>query len=184
MKTYLKAVAAALAIGGGFGLMAGCQPYISDEQADNVSTRVKPGEVKVRQKVQFTDIPAPEVFVLRRNSIDSFQGSGMRFGSLIYDGIWNTFNTSQWYLHEMPLNGWKLIKTDYPSEYAAEHSWKKGEEELLLQIYRYEGNTRVVLMVNETPDEVEKIRALARAGMQDLPGGPVRPPMKKIKAND
>lgn len=176
MNMYLKA-AALLALTGGMGLA--CQPYLSDEQAADLSGRSAPGEVKVRQKVQFTDLPAPEVFVLRQNNIDSFQGSAMRFGSLIYDGIWNAFNTSEWYLHEMPLNGWKLVKKEYPGEYECNQTWKKGEEELLLQIYRHNGNTRVVIMINETPEEVEKIRALARAGMQDLPGGPVRPPVKK-----
>ncbi len=181
MNMYLKA-AALLALTGGLGLA--CQPYISDEQASDVAGATAPGEVKVRQKIQFTDLPAPEVFVLRSNSIDSFQGSAMRFGTLIYDGIWNTFNTSEWYLHEMPLNGWKLVKKDYPSEYESLLVWKKGEEELILRVSRYNGNTRVSMMINETPEEVEKIRALARAGMQDLPGGPVRPPMKKPYSGD
>lgn len=177
MKTYGKA--AALIVAGTAGLLAGCQPYLSDAQSANVANTIAPGEVQVRQKVQFTDLPVPEIFVLRRNDIDSFQGSAMRFGSLIYDGIWNTFNTSQWYLHEMPLNGWTLAKTDYPDEYTAEHIFKKGEEQVLVQVFQYNGNTRVVMLINQTPEEVAKIRAIARAGMQNLPGGPNRIVSKK-----
>lgn len=182
MSMYRK-VAAALILVAGIGLAAGCQSYLSDAQAANVANESQPGEVQVRQKVQFTDIPAPEVFVMRGKVADSFQGSAMRFGTLTYDGIWNTFNTSQWYLNEMPLNGWKLIKKEYPSEYGAEHTFVKGKETAIVSIYRYKGNTRVAIMINETPEEVAKIRAMARAGMVNLPGGPVRVPRKSASNN-
>lgn len=161
--TLRKAMLAGLA--GATILIGGCQPYISDALADNLNDPNIPGKVDVRKKIQFPDIPTPEVFVLRRDDTDSFQGSGMRFGMLVYDGIWNTWNTSQWYMDHMKLTEWKLVDTKYPGEYEAVHTYTKGEEKAVIHIYRYQGNTRLEIMLNEDKDERDKIKAMARAGM-------------------
>lgn len=136
-------------------VFCGCgSPVVDDLPAANVHTPDTTGQIEVRHNVQFADVPAPRIFKLRRNLCTSFQGSKLRFGKVVYDGIWNTYNTSQWYLKEMKLSGWKLDKTEYPNDYHARHYFSKGSETALVNIFQHGGVTRAEIMINE--DEARK----------------------------
>lgn len=150
----------AVVVGGGCG-----GGYLSDQQAADLARVETPEQISVRKDVQFADIPVPYEFIIRRGDSNSFQGSAMRFGKLVYDGIWNTFNTSQWYMKEMPASGWRLVDTKYPNDYAATHVFSKEDETAVIKIYRHEGNTRVEIDINEKIDELEvrKAKAIAAA---------------------
>ncbi len=141
-------------------IITGCaNPKVDDLAAANANTPNAPQQIEVRHNIQFADVPAPRVFKLRRNLCTSFQGSATRFGKVVYDGIWNTYNTSQWYLKEMKLSDWKLDKSEYPTDYHAKHYFSKGQETALVNIYRVNGNTRVEIMVNEDEaikDQIKK----------------------------
>lgn len=143
----------------------GCDGYMSDQQASDLARVETPEQISVRKNIQFSDIPVPIDFVIRRNDSNSFQGSAMRFGKLVYDGIWNTFNTSQWYMNEMPASGWKLADTKYPNDYAATHVFTKEDETAVVKIYRHEGNTRIEIDINDKLDglEVRKAKAISAA---------------------
>ena len=58
----------------------------------------------------------------------------MRFGTLVYSGNWNVWETNQWYLNALEDAGWKLISTKFADDYHVKSFFKKKDETLALEI--------------------------------------------------
>ena len=109
-----------------------------------------------KENVQFADIPAPQEFSIDKLNTKTFQGSSMRFGTLVYSGIWNVWETNQWYLNAMEEAGWKLLNSKFENDYYVKNFFKKKDETVALEI-KDNGNglTIVTAMLNNDEQETQ-----------------------------
>ena len=122
-------------------------------------------QVEVRKNVQFADIPAPQEFSINKTETKTFQGSSMRFGTLIYTGIWNVWETNQWYLNAMEEAGWKLISTKFDNDYYVKSFFRKKDETLALEIKDdMKGYTVVTAILNSDEQETQLKEKLLNQG--------------------
>lgn len=122
-------------------------------------------QVEVRKNVQFADIPAPQEFTIDKVNTKTFQGSTMRFGTLVYSGIWNVWETNQWYLNAMEEAGWKLINSKFENDYYVKNYFKKMDETVVLEIYdTKKGVTSVTAMLNDEEQETQLKEKLMNQG--------------------
>lgn len=103
--------------------------------------------IEVRRNVQFADIPAPKGFKFDRKLSRNFQGSALRGGTVVYYGTWTVQEASNWYLAEMPKTGWRLAGTVFASDYDITHTFVKGDEELVMRVWR-PGNLNLRVEMN------------------------------------
>lgn len=131
-------------------LTAGCKkPPIEEPDATNAYNPETTGEAQVRKNIQFADIPVPANFKFRKNLSKTFQGRLMRFGTLIYDGVWNVWETNQWYLNKMPEGGWKLTGSKSKGDYNIINTFKKGRETATVRAFEQGNKIRVEIKINE-----------------------------------
>ena len=122
-------------------------------------------QVEVRKNVQFGDIPAPQEFTLDKQKTKTFQGSTMRFGTLVYAGIWNVWETNQWYLNAMDEAGWKLINSKFENDYLVKNYFKKQSEMAAIEIAdNNDGLTIVTILLNDDEQEIQLKEKLANQG--------------------
>lgn len=145
----LNAALCAVACAGFATMFSGCGTLVSDPLAANVGDSNAKDQVEVRMNVQFTDIPVPEGFLLRRNLTHTFQGSSFRFGTLVYDGIWGFAPTNNWYRAEMPRSGWKLVSSRYPNDFEGEHTYSKDDETAVIHMISTDTGVRVTVKINQ-----------------------------------
>lgn len=141
-------------------VLGGCletpQPPVDDPQAQHPYSADIGKQIEVRKNVQFADIPAPMEFGLDKNKTKTFQGSSMRFGVLIYKGIWNVWETNQWYIKNMTDAGWKLIDTEFEDDYHVKNYFKKLREIAVVDISdnKEENLTDVTIWLNDKEQEI------------------------------
>ncbi|MBN2713257.1 MAG: hypothetical protein JXR97_12625 [Planctomycetes bacterium] len=92
------------------------------------------GEVSVKEDIQFSDIPVPMGFVLRRNDSFSFQGTSFRFGNFVYEGVWGLQKTMAFYRRQMPLSGWELVEDVDESRDSQIYLYAKGRERCKIRV--------------------------------------------------
>ncbi len=142
-------------------LVSGCQNpnferKVDDPTAEHPYSANIGSQVEVRKNVQFADIPAPQEFYINKVETKTFQGSSMRFGTLVYSGIWNVWETNQWYLNAMEEAGWKLITTKFENDYYVKSFFKKKDETVALEIKDSgDGLTIVTAMLNNDEQETQ-----------------------------
>ncbi|GHV23021.1 hypothetical protein AGMMS49959_14960 [Planctomycetales bacterium] len=113
-------------------------------------TATAAGEVAVLRNVQFADVPAPQNFRFNRRLSHNFQGSALRGGVVVYDGILTVGAASDWYLAEMPKTGWQYVKSEIVKDYDIRHVFAKGDELATLRIWRPAGgNARVEIALDK-----------------------------------
>ncbi|MHC4874334.1 MAG: hypothetical protein ACYTFY_20980, partial [Planctomycetota bacterium] len=88
---------------------------------------------EVQRDVQFSDIPVPYGFILRRDQFFSYKCPTFRMGKFRYDGAWTYRKTYKFYNTQMPAAGWRKIYEEdgYGTNTT---SWIKGRERLRLYI--------------------------------------------------
>ncbi len=92
------------------------------------------GDLAVRKDIQFSDIPVPIAFVLRRDQMFSFRGHTFRFGRFVYEGAWTMRKTIDFYKEQMPVSGWKHVETTSDGFYDQTQVYAKGRERCRLHI--------------------------------------------------
>ncbi len=142
-------------------------PHVDDPSAQHPYSADIGSQIEVRKNIQFADIPAPQEFSLNKEETMTFQGSSMRFGTLVYAGIWNVWETNQWYLNAMEEAGWKLIHSKFINDYNVENFFKKGRETVFLTIVdNMNGLTVVTAKLNdEDSEERLKDKLLAKGNL-------------------
>ena len=150
-------------------ILCGCTervpPVIDDPEAQHPYSADIGKQVEVRKDVQFADIPAPMEFGLDSRKTKTFQGSAMRFGILVYKGIWNVWETNQWYQKNMLDAGWKLIDAEFENDYHVISYYKKLREMAVVDIRDNvdENLTEVTIWLNDSEQELRfKERSLAK----------------------
>lgn len=151
-------------------IAAGCQDpnyikQVDDPSAQHPYSANIGSQVEVRKNVQFADIPAPQEFSIDKLNTKTFQGSSMRFGTLVYSGIWNVWETNQWYLNAMEEAGWKLLNSKFENDYYVKNFFKKKDETVALEI-KDNGNglTIVTAMLNNDEQETQLKEKLLEKG--------------------
>ncbi len=151
-------------------IVAGCQDpnyikQVDDPSAQHPYSANIGSQVEVRKNVQFADIPAPQEFSIDKLNTKTFQGSSMRFGTLVYSGIWNVWETNQWYLNAMEEAGWKLLNSKFENDYYVKNFFKKKDETVALEIKDDgKGLTIVTAMLNNDEQETQLKEKLLEKG--------------------
>ena len=128
----------------------------------------KSGELAVQRDIQFTDIPVPIGFILRRDSVFSFRGTSFRFGRFTYEGAWTLKKTSQFYQEQMPVCGWTLQDAKHALDRRAgieteDQTYAKGRERCRMNILSSaEGITVQVRLTNIPVDKAPLVGSSAR----------------------
>ena len=88
-------------------------------------------------RAQFDDIPAPEGFVLRSQTMESYsyQCGSFRSGKLIYDGPASPANVASYLRERLPLHGWEIL-SENSGERGRLLSFRKATTELTCDISR------------------------------------------------
>lgn len=120
------------------------------------SPEIHATEPVVLRNVQFSDIPVPDEYKIRRRESSTFQGNTLRFGRLVYDGIGTSFHTSQWYMSNMPQAGWALVDSQYRGQYRALHIFSKGRERARVDVFDVANGVRVVIDIWNEGDPVPR----------------------------
>lgn len=157
MRNRLIAAAATLLL---IGLGSGCERVqdvgIAPSNRIPTSPEIHSSEPVVLRNVQFSDIPVPDEYRLRRRESSTFQGNTLRFGRLVYDGIGTSFHTSQWYMSNMPQAGWGLVDSQYRGQYRALHIFSKGRERVRVDVFDVPHGVRVVIDLWNEGDPVPR----------------------------
>lgn len=106
-------------------------------------------EIEVRRNVQFADLPVPQGFKFNRKASGNFQGSALRGGTVIYDGIWNVAEASEWYRQEMLKTGWEFTDISVVNDYDIRHRYVKANETAKVRIWRPKNLLRVEIDVDK-----------------------------------
>lgn len=142
------------------GLGSGCERVqdvgITTSNRVPTSSEIHSSEPVVLRNVQFSDIPVPDEYKIRRRESSTFQGNTLRFGRLVYDGIGTSFHTSQWYMSNMPQAGWALVDSQYRGQYRALHVFSKGRERARVDVFDMPNGVRVVIDLWNEGDPVPR----------------------------
>lgn len=148
-------------------VLGGCSVMNFFGYPDGVETPYNPkdtrGDVSVKRDIQFSDIPVPIGFILRRDSTFSFQGTSFRFGRYTYEGAWTLRKTTEFYKEQMPGSGWRLLESNHAFDIRA-------SEESDTLVYA-KGRERVRLYILSTPEGITvQIRLYNVSVQNSVPG--------------
>ena len=141
------------------------------------------GEAVIRRDQQFEDIPTPLGFTLKRDKIFAFQGSAYRYGKFIYEGAWTYRKTREFYLSQMPVHEWELVRVNdrYPPDGEIQR-YKRGFELAEITLRRQERTVLVEVVVRDAGRPDPMVLAAARANAASAAPGSVE--VAAIRAGD